>query len=702
MFGIKAKDIDLKIDFQKGDIASLIIGGRERVRTRVPLFRFRLRNKEEGRAYDFSAYDASDVKETGDGAEFRLFAKSTGLRGLNAGLAVKVKVLSDGEKIFWNIDIDIRDSEFFVDYCDFPLVNLPPLRANNSVGDGGAVLIPFNEGAVCDDITAREATDFGYWDPDYPSLGCYCMFPNMVSSQFISYLWENSGLYESACDVRRGPKQIDFYREKDGVTLLMRLFAGTEFGEPFKPGYPVVWKATDGSWESSAAEYREWFENNLPAGVEKIRDNRNLPGWYTESPLVVSYPVRGRHDTDEMNENPLFYPYTNALPVLESIEKETGAKLLVLLMHWEGTAPWAPPYVWPPYGGEENFRKFIEELHRRGDLIGVYCSGFGYTLKSNLWDYSCEEKYKADGLEDAMCAGPDGKVRISRICRDQRSGYDTCPASKHGREILDEAYIPLFESGVDYTQILDQNHGGGQYICYSREHGHGPGPGVWMTESMDALQKDWRKKAGKMILGCESASAEPFIGNLGFNDNRFELNYFFGRPVPLYAFVYHEYIRNFMGNQCCNPFKDSEDTLRYRLGYSFAAGDALTVILSYDGRISSAWGLRDFSVYPDGEKALKFIKNLTAFYKDEAFEFLSAGRMAKGKKMTCGTAVFGTKFIPRVHHILPSIHSSAWETGDGRIAQIFVNPQDVDETVDVEGEKVTVPALGACLKYFEI
>ncbi|MBO7399389.1 MAG: hypothetical protein J6V10_09865 [Clostridia bacterium] len=699
MFEIKTEGLELGIDFTKREIASLVIGGKERVCGRVPLFRFRLRDRI-GEAHDFTAYDAGTVVESDDGAVFSDFDLLFDFPGFNNKLSVTVKVTSDGGQILWNIAINLRDDRFFVDRCDFPLINLPQLSANNTNGDGGAVLLPYNEGVLVDDAAAREATDFGYWEPEYPSLGCYSIFPNMVSSQFLAYLWEDSGLYECACDTARAPKQIDFYRENEGVTLVMRLFAGTEFGEPFAPTYPVVWKAVDGSWESAAGEYREWFERNLPAGVKKICENAKLPAWYKESPLVVSYPVRGRHDTDEMNENPLFYPYTNALPVLESIEKATGAKLLVLLMHWEGTAPWAPPYVWPPYGGVENFKKFAEELHRRGDLLGVYCSGFGYTLKSNLWDYSCEEDYKNEGLEDAMCAGPDGEVKISRICRDQRSGYDTCPASEKGRELLTEAYVPVFESGVDYAQILDQNHGGGQYFCYSRNHGHGPGPGAWMTENMDRLQKNWCGKAGNMILGCESAAAEPFIGNLAFNDNRFELNYFFGRPVPLYSFIYHEYIRNFMGNQCCNPFKDSDDTLRYRIGYSFAAGDALTLILSYDGRISSAWGLRDFSVFPDGEKALRFVRNLTAFYKEVAFDFLSCGRMAKPKKMTCGKVVFGTKFIPREFHVLPSIHTSAWETKDGRVAQLFVNPQDTDETVEVEGEAVTVPALGACVRYF--
>ena len=46
-----------------------------------------------------------------------------------------------------------------------------------------------------------------------------------------------------------------------------------------------------------------------------------------------------------------------------------------------------------------------------------------------------------------------------------------------------------------------------------------------------------------MLLGCESAAAEPFIGGLLMSDNRYELNYPFGTVVPTYAYIYHEYVR---------------------------------------------------------------------------------------------------------------------------------------------------------------
>ena len=88
----------------------------------------------------------------------------------------------------------------------------------------------------------------------------------------------------------------------------------------------------------TAAEiYRRWFEENLPAGLKKLSETP-LPDWYTKDmPLVVTYPVRGRHDMDIMEPNTLF-PYNNVLPYIDEFAEKTGMKIMVLLMHWEGTA----------------------------------------------------------------------------------------------------------------------------------------------------------------------------------------------------------------------------------------------------------------------------------------------------------------------------------------------------------------------------
>ncbi|MBR5602016.1 MAG: hypothetical protein IKW24_05245, partial [Clostridia bacterium] len=554
MYTLQLSNMTLTVDFATGQIASLVLGGKQRVAAPAPIFALRLRDAK-GNATVYSAKDATAATPTEDGAMYSGF----GLQGL----CVQVHLTEQKGSAAWRIGVKGLDAEHFVEWVDFPLVTLPALRENNENGDGGQILLPYNEGVLVSDNDHRQQTDFRHWEPEYPSLGCYPIFPNMISSQMMAYLWEDAGLYLGAHDAQRGVKGISFYPENGGTTMQMRLFCGVDFGQDFTMDYDIVWTAIDGRWESAAELYRDWFAQNLPPRAKKIKDNESLPAWYGECPLVVTYCVRGVHDMDEMSPNALF-PYTNALPLLEQIKSRAEARLLVLLMHWEGTAPWAPPYVWPPYGGTENFTAFKDALHAKGDLLGVYCSGFGYTLKSNLVDdYDCTEACERDGLERGMCAGPDGKVAISRICTGQRKGYDICPASEVGHDVLAKAYEPLFDSGIDYAQILDQNHGGGQYFCYSRDHGHPPAPGAWMTENMQKMLNEWNGKANGMLLGCESAAAEPFMGNLLMSDNRFELNYHIGTPVPLYAYIYHEYLRNFMGNQVSCPFMGDQDTLGY-------------------------------------------------------------------------------------------------------------------------------------------
>ncbi len=693
MYMLHLQNMTLSVDFMAGRLSSLVIGGRERLAGTVPLFRLRLRDRE-GKCAVFTAHDAITCVPTTHGAAYQGFRSPDG--EIAEALVAEVFLTEEEGNAVWRISVTPPHEEYFVEWVDFPCVTLPDLKRENPT-TGGEILLPYNEGVLISSHAERDVTDFRFWEPEYPSLGCYSLFPNMISSQMMAYLWEDHGLYIGLHDPKRGVKAIDFFRDGENTTMQPRIFCGVDFGETFTTDYPIVWSAINGRWESAAEIYRDWLEANLPPRATKVIGDPTLPAWYEDSPLIVTYPVRGWHDTDDMTPNPMF-PYVNALPILDRIRNATESRLMVILMHWEGTAPWAPPFVWPPFGGAESFNAFKTALHNKGDLLGVYCSGFGYTTKSRLVDdYAPVEYYEENGLEAGMWAGPYGKVAISKICTAQRQGYDVCPASPVGRKLLDKAYAPLFEeSGLDYVQILDQNHGGGQYFCYAKDHGHPPAPGAWMTASMQHMLSGWNEKAPTMLFGCESAAAEPFIGNLRFSDNRFELNYFNGRPVPLYAYIYHEYLRNFMGNQVCGDLRGDHETLTYRIAYSFAAGDCMTLVLSPDGRIQSYWGQRDLSDLPDSDKVLTFIRNLTHFYREEAKPYLYAGRMIPAMPVECPDRAFIGNWGTRPF-TLPALHSTAWEAPDGSRAQMVVNPENTDVTCRVGGETVTVPALNAVL-----
>ena len=682
---------EISVDFGAGCVKRIAAGGKERSSGQVPLFRVCMRDVA-GEPYVFTSFDASLCDAEENGAVYGGFPRELA----PAGLTVAVSVEDRDGGASWTLCVRGVPEDRFVEWVEFGSAALPKLIGDDPRAGGGKILFPYNEGVLVSDTSKRERSYFAHLPAAYPSYGCYAMFPNMICSQMLAYLWEDTGLYFGAHDPDRGLKGVDYFDSDNFVELRFRIYSGKGFGEDYEPGFPVVWASCGAGWESAALLYKRFFEQNKPDNVCRISENERLPGWYQSSPLVVSYPVRGVHDMDKMEPNALF-PYDRALPVLDKIAKKTGAAILVLLMHWEGTAPWAPPYVWPPFGGEELFSNFVSALHERGMLAGVYCSGFGYTLKSNLVDnYDKTDEFERRGLIKAMCAGPDGKVKLSNICPGQRSGYDMCPASEISKKILDEAYAPLFESGVDYAQILDQNHGGGQYLCYGRDHGHPPAPGKWMTENMRGLLSFWNEKAGKMILGCESAAAEPFLGNLLFNDNRFEINYFIGTPVPLYQFLYHGYIRNFMGNQVCCPLEETTAAYDYRLAYSFACGDCMTVVLNPGGGIMSNWGIRDFSHGPDTETVLTFIGNLTDFYKEKAKKYLYDGTMLPLPELEIAPVSFGLgDFGGEI--TVPSVVCTAWQSGDGERAIVAVNPSENEADVGFGGKRTTVPALGAAL-----
>lgn len=220
-----------------------------------------------------------------------------------------------------------------------------------------------------------------------------------------------------------------------------------------------------------------------------------------------------------------------------------------------------------------------------------------------------------------------------------------------------------------------------------------------MTERMQELLAEWNGIAGKMLLGCESAAAEPYVGNLLFSDNRYELNYRMGHPVPLYSYIYHEYLRNFMGNQVGCPMREEVDEhLWYRLAYSFAAGDCMTLVLDQDGQIKSRWGKSkiDYEYVPNQEPILRLVKNLTAFYHDRAKPFLFAGRMIEGRAVECGSLTFD-RYDTEDLVTLPDILSTAWEAPDGRRAQILVNPQDHVVACRVGDDEIRIDPLSAIL-----
>ena len=563
----------------------------------------------------------------------------------------------------------------------------------------GKLFWPRTEGILIDDLRFREKTHNKYrilGFLDGPEGGYY---PGVCQMQFLAWMREGRFLYFGAHDAKHGTKAVEFAPEGDRNTRLsLQTFCGA--ASPYRSDFDYVLTAGPGDWMDACGIYRDWAETHT-----ELPPRGQFSALVRESPLVVIYPVRGTgSDTGPMPPLKNYFPYSAAMPLMQEYADKTGSRIMALLMHWEGTAPWAPPYVWPPFGGEDCLRDYADRLHAEGHFLGVYCSGTAWTQKSCLTDYSMEDFCRKNHLEDVMIRGPRGEIDAV-ICNgedSQRLGYDLCLAESWPADTVCAEVSKLNPRIIDYAQFFDQNLGGAFHPCYARGHSHPPVPGPWQTEVMQSILK--RCSRSGILLGSEAAAAHPYLKYLPLNDLRASFAWNMGGvPVPGYEFVFHQYICNFMGNQCGISYHmdcdASPDNLLYRIAYAFAAGNLLSVVLEENGLIHWGWVAPWNMKKPEQKPILSLIRKLNDFRRRHS-DFLLYGKMLKPPfSVSC------KKFPMKIYYgerDFDAVLHSCWEAPDGRrSAAVFVNWQQEPQTIVVSANgketEITLEPLSARL-----
>lgn len=660
-----------------GGITSLESNGKQFVNQVLPLLQFQLRDGEKTEVLTSDNADKVEFCRNDNTVEFNFSFE-------NPDVTFNAKLIF-GERIESSFSFE-NNTGSYVEWVDYPQIAIP----NDLVARGGSgrLVMDINEGLLLEDLSLKEQFyPYKYRNMNYPSEGLYSMFPAVIQSQFLSYYGDTAGIYVAAEDSERAIKGIDFAPLGNAIKIQFRLYPGIEKSQKsFDLPFNMVIDFFKGDWHDAAELYRNWFESNLPENLLPIENNPSLPEWYSDSPLVVTYPVQGIHDTDPSGPNRLF-PYNNALPYLDEIGKATDSRIMSVLMHWEGTAPWAPPYVWPPLGGAEMLADFGKELHKRDYILGVYCSGISYTLQSNINDFNMQQEFDDKNLSQFMCASPTGEI-VSKTCQPQRKSYDMCISQDFTKNVLWEEAKKMASCGLDYIQILDQNHGGTPYLCFSDKHSHPAVPGKWMVEHMTDFLKKLKAIVGdNILLGCESAAAESYIPYMNLSDNRFNLNGYVGKFIPLYGYIYHKYLQNFSGNSVCSldifDIRRSPDSYLLRAAHSYLAGDFMTLVINQDGEIAWAWGERDFSYLPNREAVLDFIKIATAYKRGIGKKYLMFGKMIKPCDVQCDTVPMYKTNAERFTEY-PVVLTSAWEASDGTCAQFLANYCLTDEKCRID------------------
>jgi len=586
---------------------------------------------------------------------------------------LKVKIGLRAEKGFFYFRPSVSG---IPDRMRLELIDVPQLITDGS----GCVLTPRSEGGIDSD----PLNGLPYFQPD--SEERYVdNYPGRCQMQFLAYYSDTGGIYFGAHDSTHAPKRILYYADETRrLRLSLETFCGVEDHENYEVPCEYVIGTFSGDWMDAAEIYRDWIKKPL-----NLQANKDLPEWLNDSPVIIIYPVCGDGTiSSEPNE---YFPYLNAMSHIKNIADKTDSRVMALLMRWDQFGAWLPPYIWPPMGGEEELAKFREALHEHGYLLGLYGSGTSWTQKSLTNDYSGEAEFEGKKLDRFMTYRPDGENDY-HVMGGIRNGYHFCLTEELSRNILKKQVSDIAKAGVDFLQFFDQNLGGTSFMCYGKNHSHPPTPGAWQTESMYSLMKEMNDEikalGSKMIMGTECAAAEPYLSELPFNDLRLTFVMPWAAPIPLYQFVFHEYVNNFMGNQVfaskCIDCEKSPENLLWRIAYAFNAGEMLSVTLRNSGIID--WGAASDwkSLPPNQESALTLIRNLNRLRREYP-QFLRYGKMLKPILTLSGgkTELHLEKRIDR----LDSFTHSSWQASDGSLAQIVTNFLSKVQIV-----KCTIPA----------
>ena len=608
------------------------------------------------------------------------------------GLCFEIKISVKDKFICFRNKVTGVPSDHAVEWVDAPQLHIHGDRS---------LLVPRNDGVVINDVTVRRKMPKAAYHPvgyAYRGRNPGAIFPINTMMQFMADYDENGGIFIAAFDRDCVYKALEHeVLEDDSARLSVQTFTGCRFGENYETPFDYVITGFSGNWMSAAQIYRDWYDSvAAPA--------RKFPAWFEESPVILIYPVLGE-GTDfgkhKLHPN-CYYPYSAALPVVDKFNREFDSKVMALIMHWEGTAPWAPPYIWPPFGGESLLAEFRDALHKDGNLLGLYASGTAWTQTSSINDYSMEQVCKEQNLERHMKRGPHGEIDANNCngLEAQRLGYDMCMNEAWPRQEVRSEVKKAAAFGVDYCQYFDQNLGGGQHPCYSREHNHAPVPGaeqpLAMRTLMEEIHNDIKSVGSKMVIGCECSAAEPYVDYLQLNDARNSCMWWQGEPVPVQSFVFHDRSTCFAGNQCATSWQirydECPENLLFRIAFSFNAGYLLSVTLKEEGKIHWSWGYEWVNSAPDQEQVITLVRNLNKVRKEYP-QYLLYGRMEiPDSKIQCGSWIL--KLIWR-DQVLPSVLDSCWSSADGSRARLLTNYLPYDQQVTFNGKQYTVPALSA-------
>jgi hypothetical protein len=323
----------------------------------------------------------------------------------------------------------------------------------------------------------------------------------------------------------------------------------------YEPPYDVVIRPLEAapaeplSWHHAADVYAEWARAQTWCAT-RFADRPDVPAWMKEGPALVRFhrPHLARPESIGRWLQEYWQPLHGR-----------DVPLIVAFWGWEHVDTWVSPSYLPAYPGEAEFRRVIADVNAANGHGFLWPSGYHWTVSfgarpDGTFEWDDRARWEKEGKAHTV-VNRDGSLAVSpRSWLRGGQNATLCPGDPWTRDWFDGIARDCVSTGAPMLQV-DQVVCGSFPTCFSREHGHAPGAGLWKAEvfatQMRRLATTCRAASPEAVVGFEEPQ-ELFNDLAGIQDYR-DLEVAWGqvpRPAPasVFAYLYHEYLPVFQSN----------------------------------------------------------------------------------------------------------------------------------------------------------
>ena len=391
--------------------------------------------------------------------------------------------------------------------------------------------------------------------------------PGNLVAQFGSFFDDRGGLFTMAEDAEGNEKELlmDRWWRKDrpdgtfyGGDFLFRWsrfeYSETTDEQPYDILLRGFWNpdGEETTWYDAADLYKAWAKKQFWC-AKTFLEKSELPAWTREAPVVMRFN-REWFDRPAFMKDWLENYWTKNFP---------GVPLLATMEGWEHHGDWITTEYFPMYPSEEKFAEIMTWVKAANGHFWPWPGGHHWNVQVGLKD---DGTYRLDfskgfwpEASKHAVLNPDGKVRFDKLVwLGGGQSATMCPGDPWSVDWWNrDVACELVKRGADLVQA-DQDVGARVPTCWSRAHGHKPGPGKWamaaQRHQFETMLAEMRKINPEAMFSFEEMH-EFFTDIYAFADYR---NCRWPGPewASVYNYLYHEYTVQFQSGseQYTRPF----------------------------------------------------------------------------------------------------------------------------------------------------